>query len=295
MATRNHRLRLLRRVPALAAFPILLTQAALALPRQDPKPAVTAPAAPDTTYALTRAYKTDEESKYRLELRTNVNSADVLFTTTLTEKAKEVKPAGDTTLVYTASAAYLKFGDNEMDASESLPTVTQIRDNSGKVTDTKVVQGNGPAAQIFGDLMPAFIQAQLMFYPPKPVKVGDTWKIDYANEKSKSKVTGKATVIGTEKVGDLDTLKVKVSSSAKLENAPGEQSLEGVGNIETATGRFVRLVGTSSGNLGPTGKTKIDVTLTLMKGDAKIDEAKKDDKPAPAGKTDKPDKEKTDK
>ena len=245
---------------------------AVAVPRQD---AARAAEPADKTYPLLRVYKIGETNHYKVEIRTTFNGADVYFNTVMNETAKEVKPDGMTTLNYDADTAYLKAGDTEMDASESMPKVTEVLDKQGKLTDSKVEEGAGSLGQVFGGVFPMAISVWHLFYPTTAVKSGEEWKIDYTRDHGKDgKVvaTGTAKITGTEKVGDLDTVKVKVVADFKAVGATtGQQHFDFVGNIEPESGRFVRMVGTSEGILGTGPKTKLNINTILMKGDSPID------------------------
>jgi hypothetical protein len=256
----------------------------------------------EKTYTLVRTFKAKDVNHYKLNLNTSINSPqlggniDIVMTMLMKETTKEVKDNGSAVLMSEFDSANVKFGDNEQDMTALMPSVTSTVDKTGRILDTKIEGGNpmftqGPGANMFKNISPQ------TYFPPKAVKVGDTWKIDSSadapdkDDKSKDKeknkavqkTTGTATLVGVETINGLQTLKIKMAtdSESTLENPmnPGEKldikaHTEGVSNVDMASGKLVKLTSTSTSEGGPQGKMKVDLMFALVTDD----KAKKDDK-----------------
>lgn len=240
--------------------------------------AVRSAAQETTTYTLTRTYKSGDVDHYKIVFHTVVNGpqtggmpVDVMLNMLMRETTKEVKTDGSGILEDKFEEANAKFGDNEMDAASFLPVVTQTRSKAGQVLDTKSEGGNGPFASGGTQILMIFAQ-QGGLYAPAPVKAGDTWKVELANPENKeTKTTGTGTLVGKDKVGTTDVLKIKLVTDTKAsvttpENGKQDVKLhfEGVGSMDPATGRVLRMTATIDSDAGANGKQKADVTLSLV-------------------------------
>ena len=280
---------------ALSAHPALaLRQDAKADGKKDEK-----------TYTLARSFKAKDVNRYKLDLNTTANipqlggNVDVVMAMVMKETTKEVKDNGSAVLTSEFDSANVKVGDNEQDLTALMPSIITTVDKTGRILNTKFEGGNsmfteGPAAGMFKNISPQ------TYFPPKPVKVGDTWKIDSSTDapdkdkadaskddknKAAQKTTGTATLVGVETINGLQTLKIKTSTDteATMDNPlnPGEKldikaHTEGITNVDTLTGRLVKMTSTSTSEGGPQGKSKVEVTLALVTGDkaTKADKAR---------------------
>ena len=257
----------------------------------------------DKAYTLARTFKAKEVNRYKMGITTNIDSPqigniDVIVTVIFRETTKEIKDNGNAVLLNEFDSASAKFGEMEKDLTASLPTITTTIDKLGHVLDTKVEGGDPMMTQQMTTGMMGGM-GQQGYFPAKPVKVGDTWKIEVpAKDKNSAKVTGVATFLGTDMLNGMQTYKVKMvtDSESTMDNPqnPGEtltikMHSNGVTSYDALSGKMVKVTLTSTSEGTPLGKSKSDMSITLVTGD---DKPKEDAKPAdpikPAEKTDKP-------
>jgi len=225
-----------------------------------------------TLYDVHPTYKEGDINRYRLEFHTKMNNPraegkeiDFYFSTTMKETTKQVKPDGVATLIDAPEEAYVKFGELEMDATQALPVVTQTRGKDGAI-QSFTTKGGDPKIADLATLLQKFAQAPTLLYPPKPVKVGDSWKIDYTDAKEKKMmVTGTATLVGVEMIKGAQSLKISIVTDTKASDQGDVQMhMEGSGNIDRATGHFLYMKAALNGTMGRFGKNKSDLTLNLV-------------------------------
>lgn len=251
----------------LLAGAILAARPAHSLAQQSP--------AADTTYSLQRIYKAGDTDRYQMAANLAVDGPQSMKGSMLVvykETIKSVKPDGTAVVVNTFEKGMATRDEQKQDLTSELTggTVTSTRDKLGRVSDTKaegfkgrLAENNIGGQQMFTRVLPAL-------YSPKPVKAGDTWKvdIDLDNEMFPGmRAVGNSTLVGSEKVGDIQTLKVKTLADATKEAI--KLHLEAITNLDAETGKIVRLTVTSNGDLGPFGKLKVDNQLALLGSDGK--------------------------
>lgn len=237
-----------------------------ALARQD--------AAATEEFTLQRVFKKGDIDRYRLALSARINNeqtgnmeVEVVFALRMKETTKEVKEDGSGVLYREFEQGYARIGEAfEQDLTASLPKVTQTIDKTGRVVATKTEGGAGDFAS--GGPQ-AFSLAQTAFYPPKPVKVGDKWKIDQGDVKAKEaerrvRFVGEATVVGKETVKGIETLKIKSVAEITPDKASDKMTLDGTSNMDPKTGKIVKIDGVIEGAFGPLGKTKARLTLDML-------------------------------
>jgi hypothetical protein len=266
---------------ALTLTPILLTGAVLLAAH----PAASMRwQAPDTNvYTLNRTYKSGDVDRYRLVTSGTFNGAetggkniDVLLSILMKETTKEVKPDGTALLLYDIEQAYAKTGDEERDMTAFLPGhLVQTRDKQGRILSDKVEGAGGQAGTGAGPEM--FPLMAMAFYPPKPVKIGETWKINIESPSPQMKgvkSVGSGTLVGPETLDGVKTLKVKavtdiIGSTEAANTTQGSIKLhyEGVGNIDPTNGKLIHMSGTTNGNTPMLGNAqKMQYALDLLKG-----------------------------
>lgn len=246
--------------------------------------------ATDTTYALNRSYKAGDVDRYRLVTSGTFNSAetggkniDVLLSILMKETTKEVKPDGTALLLYDIEQAYAKTGDEERDMTSFLPGhLVQTRDKQGRILSDKVEGTDSQSNTGAGPEM--FPLMAMTFYPPKPVKVGETWKINIESPSPQMKgvkSVGSGTLIGPETLNGTQTIKVKavtdIIGSTAANGAQGSIKLhyEGVANIDPTNGKMIHMSGTTNGNAPALGNAqKMQYSLDLLKGNPAADTGK---------------------
>jgi hypothetical protein len=243
-----------------------------AFPRQD-----AAQAADTTEHTLKRTFKKGDIDRYKLVFEAMVPSptgsgeTKIFLTMVIKETTKEIKPDGTIVLSNTADSANLKLGDIDQDITPMMPGVTQIRDKQGRLTEVKVDNAeSSPLAPMMGGFMQMVLGAQAAFYPSKPVKVGDTWKIEPGPQPREKNVTsdGKATLVSKESVDKVETFKVKIIQDTQVAGKdPKKIHFEGTGNVEPVAGKLLRVTAQIEGDMEQFKKANF--TITRVTGEEK--------------------------
>lgn len=244
-------------------------------------------------------YRADDAKEYKIERTLTKGSTDrynFVFKTKATkeqplaltldmiirETTQEITD-GIATIASEFDQAELIIGEVKQDVSTSFPTSKYKADKTGRVWDFKF-EGGAPELQgATGGNERTIAIVRTSLYPPKAVKVGESWDIlvkepDTKNKEGKETVVakGKATVLGTERIAEFDALKIKATIDLTLDpNVKKPMKYEGEGLIDTITGKILTVKGTVNGNFGPIGEAKADISLSLMTGNPKKEGEKK--------------------
>ncbi|MEO0249038.1 MAG: hypothetical protein ABIN58_05740, partial [candidate division WOR-3 bacterium] len=177
------------------------------------------------------------------------------YTSTFTEKVIKVEPSGQTTIEITAGEAKVKFGDQEMELPAQ-PTTTLVSKANGEIVEIKS-SGTEDKDEYRREHMTLFL------FPDDPVKVGDKWSREIKADPKRNIVAAKVEyeVIAAEKVGDLETLKIKFN----FKESEGAQPISSEGHfwIHVKDGSMVKLVGASKNVPTPGLPTPISARYTI--------------------------------
>ena len=256
----------------------------------------------DKEYLLVRTFKVKDVNHYKMITTASIDhpqfgNLEIVATMVYKETTKEIKENGNAIILSEFDSAVYKVAGMEKDISGTLPTINTTVDKQGHVLDTKMEGGDPEVTKQMAASMLTNM-GQQSFFPVKPVKVGDTWKLDStAKDKKTPKVTGTATVLGTDTINGLQTLKIKTVSDTEMtmDNPvnPGEMMTikahsEGITNFDVASGKMVKMTMTSTSEGSALGKNKSDVTISLVSDDKTKEDAKPGDTKKAADKADKP-------
>ena len=197
----------------------------------------------ETLYSFPRVFKTGESDRYKLIFHANFDSpqpggkqTEFLLNITLKEISKDIKDDGSASLVDTLEQGVAKFGDQELNAPQALISFTQKRDKLGRLTDIKLDAGDDPLSQGIASILQQVLEVQSEFYPGKAVKIGDKWSVSPQELKVKDQTlstTSSAAVVGKEKIGDLETIKIKLIRETTVRGPKSSKShFEGFGYID---------------------------------------------------------------
>lgn len=267
------------------AIPLLLCSAlccswASARPATAAQDAAQAQPADATAYTIQRVYKLKEVDRTKITSKATIDNAalggnvTIVMLMVMKETTKEVKEDGTIVLRDEFEKALVNFQDKDMDMTADMPSITQTRDKTGRLVDFKTEGGSALFAQGASG-QKVMSQVQQTLYPPKPVKVGDSWTIEIAPAKDsadKTTILGKATFVAVEKINGMDTLKIRSNFEARNGDKGNVTfKYEGVGNIDVKTGKIVRTAGTTDSSSEAMGKMKSELKLVLLGPDEKVD------------------------
>lgn len=189
--------------------------------------------AQDQSYTLKFNGKEGDVMKYKLVIELDFGGQAVVATGSSTNKITKIEADGTRSIESTSGDLNVKFGEQEM-TMPGLPPVTTVHKANGELVEVK---GDGADAD-------AYRRARLQSFvnPDKAVKVGDKWSFEQKSSKFNGVGAGKTEVevLAVEKVGDHETLKLKITFK---ENG-SDSALEATGTlwISTKDGELVKSV-----------------------------------------------------
>lgn len=200
-------------------------------------------------YTLKLNVKEGDTFKYRMSMEIDFGGQLVFVTTTVTNKVLKVEENGNTQMESASSEMVVKFGDQEMPQPASPATKMTFKPN-GSVA--KVEGGDGMMQQM---------NASQMVYPEKPIKVGDKWSETVKNAVGELKIDYE--FVGVEKVGDTETVKIKMTARSVNAKEGEGYSADGFNWIDPKTGMLVKMETRIKGMQVEGAPMPIDGTLKM--------------------------------
>ena len=236
---------------------------------QTPKPA------DDTTYTLKRTYKAGDVDRYKLDYHMSLNipqlggDTEIIMQMVMKETTKEVKTDGTVVTEDLYEQGTVNLGGMEVDLTAQLPKLTITR--SKMKLDVKAEGGNEMLTDQMVEMVKAMYQQQDAVYPTKPVKIGDSWKVEMNTptpDGKTVKTTGNATLVDTEMLNGQKTLKIKYVIEAAEGQSDTKMHGETTSNVDIKSGKQLKVVSKTDGEaMG--SKVSAKMTMTLMTGDDK--------------------------
>lgn len=182
--------------------------------------ALAAVALAQDSFKLRRTPTVGETVTMRLTADVEVMGMNAVFTAKVTEKVTKVDENGNYTVESTQGEGKVKFGDQEMDAPAGTPTTT-LYSAGGEVLEMTGDQVNADAFRI--------ANLSAINVPDKAFAKGDKHDYEIKASEKNGNTAGKGSleVLGTEKVGDWDTIKIKYT----YKETSGAEPAEGSGTI----------------------------------------------------------------
>ena len=173
----------------------------------------------------------------------------VLANVTITLKVLKVEENGNIQMESASSELTIKFGDREIPQPASPPTRMTFKPNGS------VAKVDG------GDAMMQQMNAAQMVYPEKPIKVGDKWSETVKNAVGELKIDYE--FVGVEKVGDTETVKIKMTARSVNAKEGEGYSADGFNWIDPKTGMLVKMEARIKGMQVEGAPMPIDGTLKM--------------------------------
>lgn len=190
----------LKPVGALAALSILALAGA-----QTPAAAPTSAPAQATTFTIKRVPVKGAEFITFLNAQISIQGMDVTFTTKNHYKVGDVAADGSYTISSTQTDGHVSFNGSEQDIPES-PEVISTFLPGGEIKEIK--------SENVGEAQWRLAHLMMVHSPDAPVKQDDSWSYKMAADKDKGGVGVSIDykLLGTEKVGTFDTVKISVAA-----------------------------------------------------------------------------------
>ncbi len=226
-------------------LPVLIAAAALSL--------AASARLDDPTFTLKRVAKVGDTITYKLTVDAEFGGQKINVTAKTVDK---VVKADDKEIQVESKQeeTKIKFGDQEMDAPSEGASTTSY-DARGLITDIKGENADSNAYRM--------ANLTLVATPEKAVKKGDKWSHEFKGDDKKGSRAAKADyeVLDTEKVGGLDTVKVKWTYKETEGTEPA--SSEGTIWLHATDFSIVKVVGSLKGAPIPGAPAPMDLTYTL--------------------------------
>jgi hypothetical protein len=212
-------------------------------------------------YTLKLQVKEGDTFKYRFTMEMTFGDTSAIVTMNITNKVVKVDADGNVVMESSSSDGMVKFGDQEMPIPASPATKTTFKPNGMPVK----VEGGTDSAN-------ALRMARLNnhFFPDKAVKVGDKWSAEMKGEGNLPPLKGEYELVAKEKVGDIDTLKIKFTiqevANKKEGDAPNmldNANISGHVWIDPKTGMLVRMNAKVKGMPAEGAPMPLDGTITM--------------------------------
>ena len=200
-------------------------------------------------YTLKLNVKEGDTFKYRMSMEIDFGGQSVLATTTITNKVLKVEESGNVQMESASGEMVIKFGDQEM--PQPAPPATKM-----------TFKPNGSVAKVDGgDAMMQQMNAAQMVYPEKPIKVGDKWSETVKNAVGELKIDYE--FVGVEKVGDTETVKIKMTARSVNAKEGEGYSADGFTWVDPKTGMAVKMETRIKGMQVEGAPMPIDGTLKM--------------------------------
>jgi len=200
-------------------------------------------------YTLKLNVKEGDTFKYRMSMEIDFGGQNLLATTTITNKVLKVEENGNIQMESASGEMVIKFGDQEM--PQPAPPATKM-----------TFKPNGSVAKVDGgDAMMQQMNAAQMVYPEKPIKVGDKWSETVKNAVGELKIDYE--FVGVEKVGDTETVKIKMTARSVNAKEGEGYSADGFTWVDPKTGMAVKMETRIKGMQVEGAPMPIDGTLKM--------------------------------
>lgn len=157
------------------------------------------------TYTIKRTPKEGETARYEMKGEIDAGVATVTITSKIDEKITKVEPNGNFHVEQKQSETKIMLGTEPLPGGEE-----------GQA-HTTVIKPNGEIAEILGKEVDgvAYRMENLNLFtdPGKPVAINDTWSKELKGDAKTGAVAVRADykIVAEEKVGEYDTLKIRVT------------------------------------------------------------------------------------
>lgn len=205
-------------------------------------------------YALKRMPKVGDSFTYKLTVAADFGGQSVNFTGTTIEKIIKVEDNGNYHVESVEKNMKVKFADQEMEIPEQ-PASTSIYKANGALIEMKGEQVDSNSYRL--------ANMSTLIAPEKPVKVGDKWTQETKADAKTGLAAAKADyeVLGAEKVGSYDTVKLKFSYKETEGSEPS--SSEGTVWINVKDGSLVKADATVKNAPLPGAPGPADMKFTI--------------------------------
>lgn len=178
-------------------------------------------------YTLKLNVKEGDVFKYKLTMDIDFGGQNLTVTMPITNKVLKVEESGNIVMESAAGEMLIKFGDQEMPQPAPPASKVTYKPN-GAVDKVESAQGALPSNNFS------------TVFPDKPVKVGDKWSHTIKGQNGAPDTVVSMELVGVEKVGEVESLKIKVN--VRTADAKEGEGFSGEGHtwINPTTGMMIK-------------------------------------------------------
>ncbi len=253
-----------------ALFALTLFATPALVRADDPPVIVKADAKPIT---IVRTYKVGDSHRYVTLVKANVGGMEGVINGAQKTVVKEIKKDGSVVLTHEAEESKMEFGGNVQNQPATKPS-SETRDKFGKLIDyTPSEDAMIPWTPEIQKLIRSITEVILN---GKEVKAGESWETEIINPAVKDNTFKvKTTYVGTDKVEDVEYLKVEQNVSVEVDDTGTKMTIKSVHWLKPSDGSLFKSLATIKGLPTTFGSLDMDQTFKLAKPEEKKEKSDK--------------------
>ncbi len=253
-----------------ALFALTLFATPAIVRADDPPVAVKADAKPVT---IVRTYKVGDARRYTTLIKANVGGMEGVINGGQKMVVKEIKKDGSVVLTHEAEESKMEFGGDVRTQPATKPS-SETRDKFGKLIDytpseDAMIVWTPEIQKLMGAISEVILNG-------KEVKAGESWETELVNPAVKDKTFKvKTTYVGTDKVEDVEYLKVEQNVSVEVDDTGTKMTLKTVHWLNPTDGSLFKSTATIKGLPSTFGPLDMEQTIKLAKPEEKKEKTDK--------------------
>ena len=253
-----------------ALFTLTLFATPAVVRADDPPVAAKADAKPVT---IVRTYKVGDSLRYTILIKASVGGMEGTINGAQKMVVKEIKKDGSVVLTHEAEESKIEFGGNVRNQPATKPS-SETRDKFGKLIDyTPSEDVMSPWTPEIQKLMSSIND---VIINGKEVKAGESWETELINPAVKDNTFKvKTTYVGTDKVEDVEYLKVEQNVSVDVDDTGTKMTLKSVHWLKPSDGSLFKAVTNVKNLPSSIGSIDFDQTIKLAKPEEKKEKTDK--------------------
>ena len=223
---------------------------------------------------IVRTYKDGETRRYSTQIKANVMGMEILITGGQKITVKELKKDGSVVLSTEAEEGKMEIGGNPPETQPATKPATITRDKFGKLVE--VVPSEDQQTVWSPEIQKLIYSIGDVILNGKEVKQGESWETELSNPALKDKTFKvKTTFVGTDKVEEVEYLKVEQNVSVEVDADGAKMTVKTVQWLNPKDGSVFKAVTNVKNLPASIGSIDFDQTIKLAKPEEKKEKTDK--------------------